>query len=240
MISRHFSDCSSCFGTGEQMAPEDACRSCNGTRLSSEKRDILVHVEPGMEPGDRLTFQQCADEEPGAETGDLVVIIVQKPHDRFVRNHSELLVSKSITLTEALFGTTFVVKQLDGRNLVVRSADHEVIVPKMVKVIENEGMPHRGNAFQKGNLFVAFDVVFPMGSQITRTLKEVYVKVLPPPDEVDQIDMDDENTYLVAMTDSEIKHFERARSRTERRREAYNDDDEEEETYSHGSTCTPM
>jgi DnaJ family protein A protein 2 len=49
-----------------------------------------VHIDPGMREGQRITFQGEADESPGIEPGDLVVVLQQKSHDVFVRDGMDL------------------------------------------------------------------------------------------------------------------------------------------------------
>jgi DnaJ family protein A protein 2 len=43
-----------------------------------------------MREGQRITFQGEADESPGIEPGDLVVVLQQKSHDVFVRDGMDL------------------------------------------------------------------------------------------------------------------------------------------------------
>jgi DnaJ-class molecular chaperone len=227
MITQQVSTCSTCRGTGEGIDPKDQCKKCKGKKTGEEKKTIVVHVTPGMSDGDKIVFQGCSDEAPNAETGDLIVFLQQKKHDHFLRKADDLLILKRITLSQALLGATFVLKHLDGRNLVVSSPPGQVIVPDAVKVIENEGMPHRGDAYQKGKLYVKFEVVFPKAAQLTPELKAAFLKALPPPDETAGLDENDDNTYPVTMKDSDLKQFEQARTSGQARREAYNDDSDE-------------
>jgi DnaJ-class molecular chaperone len=240
VVTQQLVPCHSCHGTGETIDPKFACRKCKGKKTVTERKSITVHVTPGMSDGERIVFQGAADEAPGADPGDLVVVLEQKKHDRFQRKADDLLTMKQITLAQALFGTTFVLKHLDGRNLVVTSAPGEVLLPDTVKVILNEGMPHRGDAYQKGRLFVKFEVIFPRASELTPELKAAVLTALPPPDEAAGIDPGDENTYQVSMKDSEMKHFEQASDRRETRREAYRGDEDEETGWQQTGSCQPM
>ena len=239
MITQNVTTCPTCRGTGESIDPKDKCKKCNGEKVVNEKKLVTVHVEPGMQDGEKITFQGCSDEAPGAETGDLIVILQLKQHDRFQRRGDDLLMQKKITLTEALLGCRFPIKHLDGRVLIVESTPGQVIVPDSVKVIDREGMPVRSDVFNKGRLFIMFQVVFPKPSEITPELRETLMKVLPPPDECANIKEEDDNVYKVSMKDSDLKQFESARAKSERRREAYSSQDD----YEGGGTranCQPM
>jgi len=242
MITQQVGTCPTCNGSGEIISGADKCTQCKGTKVSTEDKRVVVHVERGMEDGENIRFQGAADEAPGADTGDLVVTIRQKKHDIFFRKHDDLLVKKKITLTEALLGAKFVIKHLDDRQIIVESGKGQVITPGSVKVIEREGMPNRSNPFERGRLFVHFEVEFPRYNQITPELQALLKRVLPAPDETAGIDMKSENVFAVTMKDSDIKQFEQAKkSANQTRKEAYNSrDDDEDERQSGGVNCQPM
>jgi DnaJ family protein A protein 2 len=199
-------------------------------------KTIVVHITPGMSDGERIVFQGSADEAPDADPGDLIIHLDQKKHSRFHRKADDLLISKQITLTQALFGGALVVEHLDGRKLVIRSPFGQVIEPNSVKVIEHEGMPHRGNAYEKGKLFVRFEVVFPKASELSPELRAAFLAAIPAPDETRELDENDDNTYPVNMRDSSLAQFQQARTSTDGRRDAYNNDGDDQTM----GQCQPM
>ncbi|OHS99349.1 DnaJ domain containing protein [Tritrichomonas foetus] len=243
MITQQVGPCPTCRGAGESIDPADKCKKCKGKKVTEEKKTIVVHIEPGMEDGDKIPFQGCADEAPGADTGDLVVMLSLKKHDHFLRKHDDLLMMKRISLSEALLGTKFVLKHLDGRQLVVSTPPGQVVIPDSVKVIDREGMPRRGNQFEKGRLFIKFNVEFPKPAQLTPEFKAALAACLPPPNEVAGVDLNDDNVYEVSMKESDLKQFENSKSTYRNRRgEAYDagadyDDDERGGT---SASCQPM
>lgn len=240
MITQNVGVCPTCRGNGESINPTDRCKKCSGKKLICEKKLIEVHIEPGMEDGDHLRFQGCSDEAPNAETGDLIIILKQKKHSTFLRKHDDLLAMKKITLTEALLGTKFVINHLDGRKVIVEAQQGQIIKPDAVKVIQREGMPIRGNQFDKGRLFIKFEVVFPKPEQITEELKAALMKALPIPNELEGINMKDENVFEVSMQDSDLKQFENAKSNRSRRNEAYGDDDDDDDGQQQSASCQTM
>lgn len=98
---------------------------------------------------------------PGSETGDVVIVLQQTPHETFTRSHDDLFLNKKIRLVEALCGVQIVVKHLDGRDLVLKREAGQIIRPGDVKKVDNEGMPKYKNPFEKGNLYAKFEVIFP-------------------------------------------------------------------------------
>ena len=86
---------------------------------------------------------------PGMLPGDVVFVIQQREHDKFIRKGDDLLMSQKIKLVEALCGAHFSVKHLDDRVLVVKTQAGEIIRPGDVKTIDEEGMPMHKNPFVK-------------------------------------------------------------------------------------------
>eukprot|EP01007_Sphenomonas_quadrangularis_P001263 NODE_2186_length_657_cov_294.003289_g1844_i0.p2 GENE.NODE_2186_length_657_cov_294.003289_g1844_i0~~NODE_2186_length_657_cov_294.003289_g1844_i0.p2 ORF type:complete len:107 (-),score=31.99 NODE_2186_length_657_cov_294.003289_g1844_i0:336-629(-) len=81
-----------------------------------------------------------------------------KPHETFVREGDDLIVTAEVTLADALCGWQGTVKGIDGA--VHNVTMDEVITPKTRKIIPGQGMPmKRGSA--RGNLVVVFDIRFP-------------------------------------------------------------------------------
>lgn len=238
MMTQQVTTCPTCRGSGEMIDARDKCKKCSGQKVVDDKKIIVVHIEPGMESGEKIVFQGCADEAPDADAGDFVVHLQEKPHAKFARKHNDLLMVKKLTLSEALLGAKFVVHHLDGRELVVTTNPGEVIVPGAVKVIEREGMPVRRNVYEKGRLFIKFEITFPKGSQITPALQAALRTAMPPP-QLD-VDLNDDNVYQVTMRDSDIKQFENAKSSNDRRREAYNSYDDDDEDAGQTASCQPM
>ena len=241
MITQQVGTCPSCKGTGEMVSGEDKCKKCKGNKVMDEKKNIVVHVERGMEDGDHLVFPGAADEAPGADSGDLIVIIRQSNHSTFIRKHNDLLIKKKITLTEALLGTKFPIKHLDDRILIIESKPGQVITPGAVKIVEREGMPIRSNSFERGNLYIQFEIEFPKQTQLTPQLREVLLSSIPIPDATKGINLDDENVYPSTMKESDMKQFENTKkSQQDNRREAYGEDNDYEQRGGSGASCQPM
>ena len=122
---------------------------------------LEIQVKPGWKEGTKVTYAGRGDEIPGQPPHDLVFVLTQKPHPVFTREGDDLIVTKRISLVEALTeGNKIDVKSLDGR--VLRVGLREVIRPGSERVIAGEGMPKPKYPGQKGNLRIKFDVSFPV------------------------------------------------------------------------------
>eukprot|EP00894_Picocystis_sp_ML_P002923 jgi/Pico_ML_1/53440/g3980.t2 len=176
MIQQMQSVCPTCKGSGEAVDPSDRCDKCRGNKVVQEKKVLEVNVEKGMEHGQKIVFSGEADQAPDTEPGDIVFVLQQKDHSEFKRKASDLFLVKKITLTEALIGFKTVIKQLDGRELLLETKEGEITRPSSFKMVKEEGMPVRNHPFQKGNLYIQFEVDVDMGECDEVTMSNVDIE----------------------------------------------------------------
>ena len=85
-----------------------------GKKVKKEKKIIDAEIDKGAPNGQAYHFYGEADEYPGAEPGDVIIIVQEQPHKVFKRKGADLLMEKEITLYQALTGVDFVFEHLDG------------------------------------------------------------------------------------------------------------------------------
>lgn len=125
-----------------------------------EVEEILtIDVKPGWKKGTKITFLEKGNEQPNVTPADLVFIIDEKPHSSFTRDGNDLIVTKSVTLAEALTGYKVHLTTLDGRNLTIPI--NNVIYPNYEELVLREGMPLQKDPTKKGNLRIKFNIKFP-------------------------------------------------------------------------------
>lgn len=78
MLTQTQQTCTECNGSGETIKESDRCKSCRGNKVVPEAKEVEVHIEPGMGPGSKISFYGESHEQPGMETGDLIVVMVAK------------------------------------------------------------------------------------------------------------------------------------------------------------------
>ncbi|KAG0560223.1 hypothetical protein M758_10G159000 [Ceratodon purpureus] len=120
---------------------------------------LTIEVKPGWKKGTKITFPEKGNEQPGMVAADLVFVIDERPHDTFKRDGNDLIVTKKISLVEALTGCSFSLGTLDGRSLSISIPD--VIHPGYEKVLPKEGMPVAKEPGRRGSLKIKFDIDFP-------------------------------------------------------------------------------
>ncbi|BFZ12603.1 hypothetical protein BsWGS_15642 [Bradybaena similaris] len=180
MMQQLQSICSECHGEGEVIREKDRCVECKGKKVCSETKILEVHVDKGMRDGQKIPFRGEGDQQPGVEPGDVIIILQQKEHELFTRKDSDLIMQRSISLTEALCGFHFVIKHLDGRDLVIRNQPGEIISPGKLKMVPDEGMPQHRNPYEKGNLYINFNIDFPERNFTSEDKLKVLETLLPP------------------------------------------------------------
>ncbi|MCO5596020.1 hypothetical protein L7F22_050074 [Adiantum nelumboides] len=130
-----------------------------GGKATTTEEFLTINIKPGWKRGTKITFPEKGNEQPGVVPADLIFVIDEKPHDVFKRDGNDLIMSRDISLAEALGGSTVSVSLLNGRILNVPLT--EIIYPDYEKVILKEGMPIAKEHNKKGNLRIKFDIKFP-------------------------------------------------------------------------------
>lgn len=192
------------------------CPSCSGqgyrAETKTERKSLEVHIEPGMKHNAKITFRGMADEKPNMEPGDIVFVVQEKEHELFKRKGADLLITKTLSLNEALCGFEWLVPHLDGRKVVVKSRQGEVIQPEtvagqpFVKIVPGEGMPSHGQPFVKGNLYVLFTVKFPSDGELSETTINALRAILPGPSVPLPYTLDDD-VEVVNLEEADVKQF---------------------------------
>lgn len=75
MYSQSSGPCDDCNGQGEQINEKDKCKNCNGKKVIKEKKIIDVTIDKGSPNGEKYVFHGEADEYPGVEAGDVVIVV---------------------------------------------------------------------------------------------------------------------------------------------------------------------
>eukprot|EP00527_Entomoneis_sp_CCMP2396_P001436 CAMPEP_0198141254 /NCGR_PEP_ID=MMETSP1443-20131203/4281_1 /TAXON_ID=186043 /ORGANISM="Entomoneis sp., Strain CCMP2396" /LENGTH=421 /DNA_ID=CAMNT_0043803937 /DNA_START=37 /DNA_END=1302 /DNA_ORIENTATION=+ len=194
------------------------CPDCEGEGYICQKRKerklLEVLIEKGMRHNEKVVFRGAGDEKPNMEPGNINFVIQEKEHELFKRKGADLLITKTLSLNEALCGFSFPITHLDGREIVVKSKPGEVIQAEALggrpfcKIITSEGMPSRGNPFVMGNLYVLFQVKFPQDGEISPEAVAQLKKYLPgKPDIPMENEEDDDDVEIVHLDQGDSRQF---------------------------------
>lgn len=142
--------CYECRGKGYLVT--DKCEECKGEQTIKQKIQRDVNIKKGCRHGQKITI-------PG-EGKNIKAVVEIISHNKFTRVNNNLIYIKEITLGEAICGTRFEIKHLDGRVLEIHTKQGDIISPKDVRKIRGEGMPIQDSE-TKGDLYIKFEVKFP-------------------------------------------------------------------------------
>jgi molecular chaperone DnaJ len=112
--------CHSCQGSGRTVT--DPCRPCQGTGHVEQTRALKVTIPAGVQSGLRLKVRGEGEAGPqGGPPGDLYVLLMVQPHERFTRDGDNVVMECPISFVQAALGDEFEVPTLWGpRSLKVR------------------------------------------------------------------------------------------------------------------------
>uniref|UniRef100_A0A6C0JDH8 J domain-containing protein n=1 Tax=viral metagenome TaxID=1070528 RepID=A0A6C0JDH8_9ZZZZ len=191
MTQRMHMLCNNCGGKRKVTEIKYKCDKCNGKRVVLEKKILEVNIKKGTRNGQKNIFHKEGNQEPNIESGDIVIIFVEKEHSVYKRNGSNIITKMDINLTEALCGLNKSIKTLDNRKLFIQTIPgKEVIQNSEIKVIKHEGLVCE-NSSKRGDLIIQFFVDFP--KSISLDIIDELELLLPPKNDDEFLEYD--NTY---------------------------------------------
>jgi len=94
-------------------------------KIVEERKTLLVTIERGYRDDHRIVFPNEADEIPGFDTGDVVIILKEQQHNDFIRCCDDLMITRNISISE-LFYFDSIIKHLDGSALRIQNTVNDV------------------------------------------------------------------------------------------------------------------
>lgn len=120
---------------------------------------VAVAIPAGADHGQLIRVAGAAgSQNPNFPAGDLNVVVIMHPHDRFRRHGMTLVTSQKIDLLDLLTGSEAEVETITGEKVRVKVPENSS--PETVIVISGQGMSVV-NSDQRGDLMLHFEVVYP-------------------------------------------------------------------------------
>jgi molecular chaperone DnaJ len=148
--------CPSCNGSGQII--KEKCEVCNGEGRTPGEETITVKIPAGVESGNYLPVRDKGHAgKQGGSTGDLIVIIDEKPHEHFTRNGKDLIYNLYISYPQAALGAEIAIPTLQGEDTVNIEPGTQ---PGTAIKLRAKGIPEL-NGYGKGDLVVLVNIHVP-------------------------------------------------------------------------------
>jgi DnaJ-class molecular chaperone len=150
MIQQVHTKCETCRGKGHQL--QTVCKTCDGGAYMAVPTTLEIAIKPNTTHGTRVTIGSMGHEVDG-RFGDVCVTINIRKHGIFTQKGSDLHMTETIDLVQAICGYTFQVHHLNGTQTDIQSP--VCIQPGSIQIIPGLGMT------PTNSLHVLFRVVLP-------------------------------------------------------------------------------
>ena len=165
-VMQSSSACTKCRGTGKII--HQPCKTCRGMGNIRRQHKIEINIPAGIDDGQTISKPGAGNAGAnGGPAGDLLVTVLVKPHPRFERDGTSVLLEQEISYAQAALGAEVEVPTLDGK---VKLTIPEGTQPGAVFRLRGKGIPYlRGSG--RGDQFVSVTVKVP--KNLTGSQKEL-------------------------------------------------------------------
>ncbi len=148
--------CSKCRGTGKII--HQPCKNCRGMGNIRKQHKVKVNIPAGIDDGQTISKPgQGSVGSNGGPNGDLLVSVNVRPHARFERDGSSVILVEDISYAQAVLGAEIEVPTLDGK---VKLTIPEGTQSGSTFRLRGKGIPYlRGSG--RGDQFVTVNLVVP-------------------------------------------------------------------------------
>ena len=168
--------CPTCSGTGKTI--KHACGSCKGEGRTYGDDTINLDIPAGVAEGMQLSLSGKGNAGMnGGGAGDLLINIVEKPHEIFRREGNNIWYDLSINFAEAVLGTSKEVPTLSSKVKVSIPAGTE---PGKIFKLRGKGVPSL-QGYETGDQLIQVTIHVPKESELTAEERKFMEKVMTSP-----------------------------------------------------------
>ncbi|MFW5663105.1 MAG: DnaJ C-terminal domain-containing protein, partial [Bacteroidota bacterium] len=166
----NISTCPVCNGSGQVI--KEKCPDCDGEGRVQEEEMIKVSIPAGVEEGNYMPLRGKGHAgRRGGPSGDLIVVIEEKPHDTFRRQNNDIIYELTLSFPEAALGTEKEIPVLNGIESIKIDPGTQ---PGTNKRLRGKGIPGL-NSSGKGDQIVIMNIYVPnrLSAKEKNLLKEL-------------------------------------------------------------------
>jgi len=155
-IMQSTTQCDECRGKGKTIS--NPCGDCHGSGTVRKNKTLEVNFPAGIDNGQRIALHgqgNCGIN--GGPSGDLIIQVIVRSHEMFVRKGFDLLLELPISFTDAALGAKITIPTPDGTG--------ELTIPEGTQTgstfsVKGKGVP-KLNGKTRGDLLVTVIVETP-------------------------------------------------------------------------------
>jgi molecular chaperone DnaJ len=162
--------CQSCQGAGQII--KTPCKKCNAEGRVQGETTVKVNVPAGVVTGNYIPVRGKGNAgRRGGEPGDVLVVIEEQEHEKFVRQDDDINFELTISYPDAALGGEVEVPTLTEPTTVKIEAGTQ---PGTVIKLREKGIPHL-NSYGRGDLLVHVNIHVPtsLSAKEKQVLKEL-------------------------------------------------------------------
>lgn len=156
--------CNTCRGQGKII--ERPCNQCKGRGKAKGTKHLSFDIPSGVDNGE-YTLRGEGESIDNGSSGDLIVRIHVKPHEKFKRDGSDLFYDANISMIDATLGKTIIVYTLEGAEKITVEQGTQ---PNSIIKLKGKGLPNHGGR-GRGDQYVRFVVNIP--SKLAKQQKKI-------------------------------------------------------------------
>jgi len=168
---RQITTCPKCSGTGK--INKNPCKKCRGEGRLEVERTLNINIPAGVNNGSRIGLANegnCGKN--GGRSGDLIVVIYVKEHEKFKRDGYDIYSTVDITFPQAALGDKIETDTLDGKQELEIPAGVE---QDKILQLKGAGVPHLGSSGKRGNHNFIVKIKTPQN--LSSEEKQLYTKL---------------------------------------------------------------
>jgi len=146
--------CNTCRGQGKII--ERPCNQCKGRGKVKGKKHLSFDIPPGVDNGE-YTIREEGESIDDGPSGDLIVRIHVKPHDKFKRDGPDIFYDANISMVDSALGKSIVIPTLEGTEKITLEQGTQ---PNSIMKLKGKGVPNTGGR-GRGDQYIRFVVNIP-------------------------------------------------------------------------------
>lgn len=162
--------CGNCYGQGETY--DVKCNPCNGEGVIDKEEEITIDLPSGIQEGLDYTIQSKGNNIKNGLSGDLIIRLLEKKHDKFIRNGSDLRMNIKLDYDQLILGDKIDIDTIEGNKI-------RVNIPEYSEVGSNLRVPNKGMSIfrsdKRGDLILSLGLNIP--KDISEETKDLILKL---------------------------------------------------------------